>query len=1449
MPESYILPLPFNLEYINGRAKNLKKPILHTDIEIPKSRSIHINMLNMIEEDNYESLNVLQPIVRDKIFFHNVEKLHNPIGKLRFTNKNLNTYNTELKKKYNKSRIVEEDDKLTITNRDLMVFNYKTLYVNNIYQVQQLKNHFIVENALNTLVHNINNSDFLHNMIFLDVPILFPTLNALTTDSRREMSITVLKHFPDLNSLVLLELWDMMFKDRDSKFSKIDKDKLSKVYLVFNNNNKYTIYRLNDLMSLSKELNVDGRFNGKDSLSAAKILIATLILFKQRSTISEELLKGVDGSVEDEVDFDKISDKELDMILKDAGMMDDVDVDAIPEEIIPIGEAKKDDTFKSEINNIDDAKDNLTKVIDKATIDKNISKGEATILTEILDTQLDQVFEINGVEQTLGEILDYSNVDKTNRAIPMPKSDVTLDEEMLANLNDNLDKRYIKDLYQKDIFNAIYSIQNGKMVITGHTINKRKSFMGEVEEHIIDVKPIGGGRAMPIKIILPAIDPDTGTYKMSSNEYLLRYQRKDLPIRKTSPTEVLLTSYAGKLFIEKNAMQKNNPSIWLSKAITIDDRFTNIILKKNKPFGLDLIKDYTSFGSTINRFNFNGIVFTFDYKNRLSLISDMITSDKVKELEKSEDMIFIGIKSNTYYYMKKDSTIVSIVSNNKTSLKQEASDIYTYLDINTKNMPNEYANISISGKTIPIGIILLYYVGLDKLLDMLKIEKRFYSKDEKYKLLDNEFSVELEDGKLVFDKRDRKAMLIFTGIMKEISKSLAVSDLSNKSSLSSVFNIMELSIAHSTQIDSIEDGFIDNITKDTLTEMGEPTDIHHLLIRAVELLVDDNYKNPNNITDNNIVRYERIAGMVYKTLNNAVKTYNTKNVLSRARLTVDPYAVWKMIGDDSTSMLITNNNPIDTIKQRDNITFLGEFGRSKITMTVGSRIMTPEEIGIISEASPDSGDSGINVYLTHAASIGNLRGMVNPIDMKDHSISKALSSANILNPFIVNDDAKRSNFASTQASHVIPMKVMKSYRIWTGAEPVLANKVGKPFVFTADDYGVVESISKSKVIVKYTKPDGKNIINLSSDDFNKPLVRDVYMYLLEKGYTIKFDDKANSKYKIFVGNSIIKDNKIISITNNKQIKEGLQNIPKVKTTEYSKTYSLRSWASKIEGNQSIKHNMTTVLRVGDKVEPGTAITYDESFFEPNIYDKKSIVIKMGCGYNVAFIEKKTTYEDSMEINSKILNDTGETKYKILSKVVDVTSHITNTLTEGTKVKYGDKLMTIIDSTLILDNTLTEQAKQILSEASDASPKANANGIIDRIDVIYNCELEAMDKSIRELADISNRRFKDEYGTDGKVTSEYSISGQPLLANQIELKYYISYQSDTKIGDKFNVGHQLKSTVGAIRTNIETEDGEQIDYIFSNKSVLARITNSGYIMGVMNVLMKDVTNKAIAAYRK
>lgn len=425
---------------------------------------------------------------------------------------------------------------------------------------------------------------------------------------------------------------------------------------------------------------------------------------------------------------------------------------------------------------------------------------------------------------------------------------------------------------------------------------------------------------------------------------------------------------------------------------------------------------------------------------------------------------------------------------------------------------------------------------------------------------------------------------------------------------------------------------------------------------------------------------------------------------------------------------------------------------------------------------------------------------------------------------------------------------MKSCRLLSGGEAAIAAKVGKPFVYTAKCNGVVTKVTNSQIDVVYSTPIETNKILLLTDVDDLVFIRAVYEILTSKGYVITTNPKDKVLYSVYIGTGNVDPKKYIRVRENKFLMSTLKGIPQAKTNDEKASFSLDPWSSKVEGNSSIKHLMTTSLRVGDKFGIDEPITYDASFFEPNIYDKKSIVTKIGSYARVAFVEKKGTYEDSIQFNSKILEKTGELKYKVLSKVVDVESHITNVLPEGTEVKYNDKLMTIIDSALVLDSTLTDRAREILADSADSSPKANANGIIERIDVIYNCELADMDESIRKLAEVSNKRFKKKVGTDGRVTNEYSIDGNPLLPGQIELKYYISSVAKSKIGDKFIIVHQLKNTLGDIIDDIRTEDGEQVDIIFAIRSNYARIVNSGFIIGTTNLLTKHFTDKAIQAYR-
>jgi len=446
---------------------------------------------------------------------------------------------------------------------------------------------------------------------------------------------------------------------------------------------------------------------------------------------------------------------------------------------------------------------------------------------------------------------------------------------------------------------------------------------------------------------------------------------------------------------------------------------------------------------------------------------------------------------------------------------------------------------------------------------------------------------------------------------------------------------------------------------------------------------------------------------------------------------------------------------------------------------------------------------------------------------------------------VLADSPNRVNFSSVQASHIIPMREMRSTRLWTGGESVIAGKVGKPFVEVAEDYGVVKKVSKKSISIEYSTPN--TTIDIQCGFIKPEILNYIVLEITNKGYVtnIHMDVKLKSvEYTIDGKTSTTKLWKKTS-----DIDAFIKSLPKKKVDTSTKKHTMADWASKVEGGTSIRHTMGTSLVVGDVVKPGQAVIYDTGFFEPNIYDPSSIVLKMGSFFNVAFIEKKTTYEDSIEFNRAIVERTGETKYGVSSKIIQSDDYITNLIPEGSEVSYGDKLMTIVDSNLVGSEGISDRAKLILSEAVDASPESKYDGVIDRIDVIYNCELEDMNESVRALADISNKRFMDSRGVTGQVDSQYSIDGAPLNKGEIEIKYFISSEEDTKTGDKFIIGHQLKNTIGNILDEIETEDGEQVDLIFSTRSTEARIAPSTFINATTNAIMKDATNRAITAYRK
>jgi hypothetical protein len=69
-----------------------------------------------------------------------------------------------------------------------------------------------------------------------------------------------------------------------------------------------------------------------------------------------------------------------------------------------------------------------------------------------------------------------------------------------------------------------------------------------------------------------------------------------------------------------------------------------------------------------------------------------------------------------------------------------------------------------------------------------------------------------------------------------------------------------------------------------------------------------------------------------------------------------------------------------------------------------------------------------------------------------------------------------------------------------------------------------------------------------------------------------------------------------------------------------------------------------------------------------------------------------------------------------------------------------------------------------------------------------------------------------------------------------------------IGDKAILGNQLKFTVGEVyEYDMKTMDNKEIDLVFSNTSIKARIVNSPDLIGTTSTLLSVITDKALDMY--
>ena len=476
-----------------------------------------------------------------------------------------------------------------------------------------------------------------------------------------------------------------------------------------------------------------------------------------------------------------------------------------------------------------------------------------------------------------------------------------------------------------------------------------------------------------------------------------------------SPVRVALTSYYGKLFVDRCQRRTADYGKWLTRNVRV------IALNPKNPLITEVsignafestgegVRDYTAIAQGFRAFSFMVDGHKFACNFAASTIPNRFSKESIAWAKKNKATL-VGLSSDGFN-LAADAFGQWYVVGNDGSTKPVGT-IEQLLGVDASKAPVEFAELKVMGKMIPLGIVLGYMMGMRALLAKLRIRPRVVPSGTRPVCGPDEFRVLFADEAWIFDRKDPMSRMVFGGL-NEFDESIVRYNVVEFNRKDVYFNVLEskkLGMRYLREIDRLERLFVDPITRDLLIEYNEPTIFRFLLLRAAELLTTD--QHPAEV-DGSYMRekgYERFAGILYGKLIEAIRQHDGRPGKERYGLEMKNYAVLQAIQEDPAKDQVSEINPIQNMKEQEAVTFSGVGGRTSRTMVKRTRIFTKSDEGVISEQTVDSSDVAVNVYTTANPQYINLRGMKRQFNLQRDGVTALLSTSALISPGSTRDD-------------------------------------------------------------------------------------------------------------------------------------------------------------------------------------------------------------------------------------------------------------------------------------------------------------------------------------------------------------------------------------------------------------------------------------------------------------
>jgi hypothetical protein len=1036
----------------------------------------------------------------------------------------------EYHKRYRLTRWLRNRDAALRDPNTIIIENYGLLPHLFQYSITALKGYYKwlnIQTTLWTTVGRLAVESDRQQYLVVNLPKVIPSRQLL---SRAANGITrdVLDKIGSPDTLFMLELWKWLGEQRAQSILTKAGDKLVNMNLVFIDSGQWFMVNLGKLNSWRDESASSGKLAPKEIQNRFLRLMYMMAdertsndtSIKATTTVSEVSSKQLDpNKVDDQdsvVEVHEIKLKPIEITASDPEkgrhiklkLRVNQDILHLPDE--PIEETRENidyinSTIERELDEIDKLHHSLSTVNGISTdgelhSDRTLSEREPfeqPIIRYSKDKRNAQatfMAKVDGLADmgmvSAAEYRRFSAISGAYQKIPDPYgSDTTLalameidprkleitegtklpdvegvlDKSMLKSSLQVFDRKYIEEFLSKDVLRSVVGLQNAGIAVTGYSVEFIEDAMNSYEAHSVQLTP-AQGKSTTIHFRIPKIRSD-GTLYSNGVRYRIRKQRSDVPIRKVNSSTVALTSYYSKTFVSRSERQTFNYPGWLTDQIAaqgIDPSNSNV----TQLMFADVFDNnwkaprlYSTLAMRFRSFTVNDIDFFLDYTQRY----DQFGEQEVRNAERGT-MTVIGKKKNGLVVIDPNDQLYLVSKDAFEPLGQFES----LIELKGKP-PIEVAELKVFGKAIPIGIALGYLMGFGNLLALMEITPRRIQTGDRFSLNEDEFIVRFEDESLIFSKENRLASLVFGGFqtIEAITKNYSVHRFDKKDIYLLALQQNRIGLRYLKELDLLNDLFVDPITEEILTEMGEPVQFPELLLRACEMLVTDYAPDETDMSVMRIKGYERVAGTIYSELVKAIRLYRARGSSVNAKIEMPPYAVWQAIQQDPAVKLVEESNPIHQLKETEEVTYSGAGGRSSRSMTKTTRVFHENDMGVISEATKDSADVAITTFLTADPKLKNLRGLTHRFNVEKDGATPALSTSALVSPAADRDDPKRVNFISIQHSSGTFAKGYQPQPVRTGYERVIAQRTDGMFAITAKQKGRVVESNDTSIKVEY----------------------------------------------------------------------------------------------------------------------------------------------------------------------------------------------------------------------------------------------------------------------------------------------------------------------------------------------------------------------------------------------